>query len=210
METQAAIRTRRSIRDFDPGRKVSDRQLHELFELVGLSPSSYNLQAWEFLVIRAAAGKKKLRACAEDQRHVEEASAAIIVLADTYPIDYARTTMADRVKLGYYDQQKAQATLAKITAWKGKGAEYRKLKAVRSVSLACMALMLAARDMGLDSCPIEGFDSGQVRKGFGIPGRYEIAMLICLGYRKQEPRQRLPRKEVKDIVHLEALGRPLQ
>ena len=66
-----------------------------------------------------------------------------------------------------------------------------------------MTLMLAAKNMGLSTCPIEGFDSHCVKKEFKVPDNYEVVMLITLGYEKNRPPPRLKRYGFDDIVHFE-------
>ena len=75
MDIKKIIQERRSVRSYDPEKEISDAQLRELFDLVKMSPSGYNLQPWEFVVVRSEAGKKKLNGCTNGQQHIEDASA---------------------------------------------------------------------------------------------------------------------------------------
>ncbi|MBI2075835.1 MAG: nitroreductase family protein [Candidatus Aenigmarchaeota archaeon] len=203
MDFEDVVKQRRSVRSYDTERQVSDEQLKKLFELVKLSPSSYNLQPWEFIVVKDVENKRRLKDCAQGQKHVEECSAAVIVIADTNPMSHADDIFEDRLKRGYYTAEQKERNLNKVRELAKKSFEERRVWAVRSTSLACMTLMLAAKDMGLSTCPMEGFDAGCVKKEFKIPDGYEIVMLITLGYEKNRPLPRLKRYGFDDFVHFE-------
>jgi len=70
MDTKKVIQERRSVHSFDPNKKVTDAQFKQLFDLVKLSPSGYNLQPWEFIVVRDAANKERLKAVSYNQPHI--------------------------------------------------------------------------------------------------------------------------------------------
>jgi len=206
MEFAEVVRRRRSVRSYDSSKEVSDEQLKELFELVKLSPSSYNLQPWEFVVVRDKKDRERLKACAHNQQHVGDASAAVIVLGTKNPSGRADAIAADRIRKGLMSEEKKKKFEARVKAISEDEAKAR-LWTVNSTSLACMTLMLAAEDMGLATCPMEGFDAECVKKEFDIPKEYEVVMLITLGYAKREQPERPMRYGFEDIVHFEKLGK---
>ncbi len=203
MDFKKVVEERRSVRDYDSSKEITDSQLEQLFSAVKLSPSSYNLQPWEFVVVRK--NKKKLFDCTNNQQHVLGASATIIVLANTNPLAHADDIMEDRVKKGYYSAEQKALTIQRINSIASDKTNSL-VWAVKSTSLAAMTLMLAAVDMGLSTCPIESFNKDAVRKEFNIPDNYEIIMLITLGYQSKEPKERLKRYGYGEIVHLEGFG----
>ena len=205
MDFSDVAKSRRSVRSYDGSREITDQNLRELFDAVRYSPSSYNLQPWEFVVVRSSAGKERLKACAYGQKHVAEASAAVIVLGNTRPSVRAQEVMEDRVKKGLMDSEKEKSFRASVRNL-SENPEMGKIWAVKSTSLAAMSLMLAAADMGIASCPMEGFDSDCVRKEFEIPEEYEVVMLITLGYGREE-KERPFRFGYEDMVHLEKHGK---
>ncbi|MAG15796.1 NAD(P)H nitroreductase [Candidatus Woesearchaeota archaeon] len=205
MEFDEVVIKRRSVRDYDASKEVTDEQLKELFELVKLSPSSYNLQPWEFIVVRDKENKKLLKACANNQQFVEDASATVIVLGSTNPLVHAEEISADRVKKGTMDEEKKkkfEENVKKIAENKPEAM----LWTAKSTSLSIMTLMLAAENMGLATCPIGGFDDECIKKEFNIPEDYEIMMLITLGYKSEKQSERPKRYGYEDIVHLEKFG----
>ena len=205
MDFSDVAKSRRSVRSYDGSREITDQNLRDLFDAVRYSPSSYNLQPWEFVVVRSSAGKERLKACAYGQKHVAEASAAVIVLGNTRPSVRAQEVMEDRVKKGLMDSEKEKNFRASVRNL-SENPEMGKIWAVKSTSLAAMSLMLAAADMGLASCPMEGFDSDCVRKEFEIPEEYEVVMLITLGYGREE-KERPFRFGYEDMVYLEKHGK---
>lgn len=55
------------------------------------------------------------------------------------------------------------------------------------VGLAAENMMLVALEQGIGSCPITGFEPGKLRQVLNIPDRYEIAMMLALGFSDESP-----------------------
>lgn len=69
--------------------------------------------------------------------------------------------------------------------------------AVKGTSLACENLMIAAEALGINTCPMEGFDGWRLGKYLGLSRRYhEIVMVIAMGKRSasynEQPQWRRP------------------
>ncbi|MBI5389519.1 nitroreductase family protein [Candidatus Woesearchaeota archaeon] len=202
MDFKEVMESRRSIRDYDKRKKIPTAILQELFRLVSLTPSSYNLQPWKFIVVQNEANKRRLRKCANNQKHVGDAFAVVIVLGSTNAGGHADIVSADRMKKGTMDATKKKsfdAAVARISTDRRLGKDWT----LRSTSLAAMTLMLAATHLGLASCPLEGFDPKAVRAEFSIPEEYEVVMFVTLGYASTQPPQRPMRFGVDDMVFYE-------
>jgi nitroreductase len=74
--------------------------------------------------------------------------------------------------------------------------------AVKNASYFSMAIMLAAKDAGFDSHPMDGFDAEAVRKAFSIPDHFFIPLLIAIGHQKERATLMPPkwRKTYEEIV----------
>ncbi|MBI5212649.1 MAG: nitroreductase family protein [Nitrospirae bacterium] len=184
MEIIQAIKERRSINFFDSGREMPDAKLRELLEIANLSPSSFNLQPWKVVAVRDPERKKALRQCAFNQPKVEEASAVLIMVADPKAMEENIDRMLDNwQQLGYMkpdmrDTYKGMANNLYGTDDSLK----RRFFAIKNTSLFAMNLMVAAKGLGLETHPMDGFDEDCVKKEFNIPEDKIIPMLIAVGY----------------------------
>jgi nitroreductase len=59
-------------------------------------------------------------------------------------------------------------------------------EAMRSCGMAAMTLMLAAQEMGYDSCPMDGFDFDAVSQLLNLPADHVPVMFVALGKPLQE------------------------
>ncbi len=203
METKKTIMERTSSHNFDATKEISDREVKDLFNLVKYAPSGYNLQPWEFLVLRDKKNKERLAKCAYNQQHIIDAGATVVVLGNLDPAAHAEEVFADWVKKKYMTQEIADKTKASVKTWSSWDLASRRVWTTRSTVLAAMTLMLAAKDMGLTSCPMEGFDANAIRKEFNISEKYEVVMLIAVGYESKPDGERRMRRPFDKIVHLE-------
>ena len=82
MNFQEISEKRRAINFFDTNKNVSEEQLARIIELAANTPSSFNLQPWNLIVLRNPEEKEKLKSLAWDQPKIVEAPVVLIVLAD--------------------------------------------------------------------------------------------------------------------------------
>lgn len=202
MEFSELARSRRSIRDYDASRPVTDADLRAIFEDVVLSPSSFNLQHWKFVVVRDPVRKKQLREAASGQEQVEQAPAVILVCGklDAHldaPRIYSETPKEIRARM-----------LPMIHAFYEGNPQLMRDEAIRSASLAAMSLMYAARSRGFDTGPMIGFDPDAVSRLLKLDFNHIPVMMMVLGHRASEPRPREFRRPLDEVVHLETLDGP--
>jgi len=205
MEFQQVMQSRRAVNFFDPGTEVSDEELRRIVETAALAPSGLNLQPWEIIIVRSREAKEKLMAAAGGQTKIVEAPVTLIVLADRegYKVGCPafEKSWENMLALGYLTP--------KQRGWFEKGpeklygtSEKALAFAVKNASFFSMALMLAAKDAGLDSHPMDGFDAEAVRSAFDVPERFFIPLLIALGH-FDTSKQLMPakwRKSYEEIV----------
>lgn len=186
MDVIQAIKERRSINFFEVGRELSDDKIRELIEIANLSPSSFNLQPWKVIVVKDPERKKVLRRCAFDQPKAEEASAVLILIADPKAVEENRGRVLDSwQELGYMKPEMRETYVGMIQSLYGaEDSLRRKFFAVKNTSLFAMNIMLAAKDLGLETHPMDGFDEDCIKKEFNIPEDKLIPMLIAVGYLK--------------------------
>ncbi len=183
MEVIQAIKERRSINFFETGKEISDGKLKELLEIANLSPSSFNLQPWRVIVVGETKRKKVLRSCAFDQPKVEEASVVLIIIADPKGVEEnIERVLNSWQELGYMKPEMRKTYIGMTQNLYGtEDSLKRKIFAVKNASLFAMNLMLAAKGLGLDTHPMDGFDEECIKKEFNIPASMLIPMLIAVG-----------------------------
>jgi nitroreductase len=82
MDTFDAIKQRRSVKHYDINHKFTDDEINQLMSLAVLSPTSFNMQNWRFVIIKDTETRKQICAAALDQAQVTDASLFIVICAD--------------------------------------------------------------------------------------------------------------------------------
>ena len=180
MKVSEAIESRRSVKHYDPDHVMPEEDLAELIRLTKLAPSSFNMQNYRILVVRDPEIRLQIRAAAWDQAHVTDASVLFILCADlTAHQENPSTYWA-------HAPQEVQDILGPMIQpfYEGKDTLIRD-EAMRSSALAGMTLMLAAKDMGYDSCPMIGFDGEKVAELINLPQHYALSFMIPVGKQAQ-------------------------
>ena len=195
MQVKQAIETRRSIKNYDPHHKLTQQEIDELMQLAMLSPTAFNIQNWRFLVVTDPVLRQQIRAVSWNQAQVEEASLLIVLTADLkawakQPERYwqnAPKAVADILvpAIGHYYENNEQA---------------QRDEAMRSCGMAAMTLMLAAKDMGYDTCPMDGFDFDAVSKLLNLPADHTPAMFITVGKAIKPAAPRAGQLDMNEVV----------
>ncbi len=195
-----AIRGRRSVHYFTPGITITDAQWKNLFELTAMSPSSFNFQPWDFVVVDEASRKLQLLPLCWGQQQIVDCAAVVAVLGDKNPHRRDKQILQQFKDNGYIDEATKQAYLGAVDVVYPD--EARKIEhAVGGANLAAMTFMLAAHGMGLATLPMIGFDPDGVRKFLKVPDDYVITMLLTVGKSAERDLPRQQRRGFEDIVH---------
>jgi nitroreductase len=176
VDTFDAIYQRRAVKNYDPNHEMTEDEVQKLFEAAIQSPTSFNIQQWRFVVVRDQELRKKLRAAAVDQAQVTDASIVILLTADV-------KAWAKNPERYWRDAPKEVQDI--LVPWMGPfydGKEtLQRDEAMRSCGIAGQTIMLAAKAMGYDSCPMIGFDADQVAELIRLPEDHVIGFMICVG-----------------------------
>ena len=180
MNVKETIEARRSVKHYDPDHVMPEEDLAELIRLTKLAPSSFNMQNYRILVVRDAEVRQQIRAAAWDQPQVTDASVLFILCADLSAHQENPSTY------WAHAPQEVQDILGPMIQpfYEGKDTLIRD-EAMRSSALAGMTLMLAAKDMGYDSCPMIGFDGEKVAELINLPQHYALSFMIPVGKQAQ-------------------------
>jgi nitroreductase len=194
MDLFTAIETRRSVKHYDPEHSFTDAEIEKLINYVILSPTSFNIQNWRFVVVQNPEIKAKLRAAAWNQAQVTDASIVVILCADLK----AWAKNPDRYWCNAPEEVQKQIVPMIGKFYEGRESVQRD-EAMRSCGIAGQTLMLAAKGMGYDTCPMIGFDPVEVAKIINLPEYHVIGFMITVGKPLQPARPRggqLPLTEV--------------
>ncbi|MEX1199778.1 MAG: nitroreductase family protein [Methylophaga sp.] len=194
MDVKEAIRTRRSIKHYDPSHEMTEAEVQELMEYAVLSPTAFNIQHWRFIRIQDKAKRQQVFEAAWGQAQVVDASMLLVLCADLnawekQPERYWRNA----------PQAARDAILPAIENYYTNHHQGQRDECIRSVSIAAMNIMLMAREMGYDTCPMDGFDFDKVAKIINLPHDHIIVMMITVGKKLQDARPRagqIPLEEV--------------
>jgi nitroreductase len=183
MQTFDAIYQRRAIKQFDPEHRLTEEEEKKLLEAAIQSPTSFNIQHWRFVIVRDPDLRKKIRTeFGNDQAQMTDASLLVLMTADTK----AWAKQPDR-----YWQNAPQEVADLLVGWMGpfhEGREWlQRDEAQRSIGMAMQTLMLAAKDMGYDSCPMIGFDIEGVAKLIGVPEDHVMGPMVAIGKGTKDP-----------------------
>ena len=176
MNVKEAIENRRSIKAFDTSHKMTQTEIDALMSLAILSPTAFNIQNWRFVMVTDAALRKQIRAVSWDQAQVEEASLLIVLTADL------KSWEKQPARYWKNAPQPVQDFLVPVIGQYYEGREQvQRDEAMRSCGMAAMTIMLAAKEMGYDTCPMDGFDFDAVAKLLNLPENHTPAMFVVVG-----------------------------
>lgn len=176
MDTFEAIEKRRSVKSFDSNHVISKQEIDKILSAAILSPTSYNIQHWRFVVVTNKETKAKLREASWNQAQVSDSSVVIILCADLLawkkdPARYWRN--APKSTQDYV----VPAILESYES----NEQFQRDEAIRSCGMAAQTIMLAAKAMNYDSCPMIGFVPEKVAEIINLPKDHIMPMMITIG-----------------------------
>ena len=147
------------------------------------------------LVVRDPEIRQQIRAAAWDQPQVTDASVLFIMCADL------TSHLGDPADYWSHAPEEVQNILGPMIKpfYEGNNTLIRD-EAMRSAALAGMTLMLAAKDIGYDSCPMIGFDAAKVAELIHLPENYAIGFMIPVGKQSQPGWERGDRLSDEKVV----------
>lgn len=197
---------RRSINFFDPDHDVSEDTLKKMVDIAAKTPSSFNLQPWNLIVLRKVEEKGKLKKLAWNQPKVTEAPVVLIVLADKqgwaegHPV--FEKNWKQMIESGSMNEGQREWFLDATKSLYNWSPDANLAFAAKNTGFFAMSLMYAAAGLGLETHPMDGFDHEGVKKAFTIPDQYWIPLLLAVGFKKPELELHPPkwRKSYQEIV----------
>jgi len=195
MDTLEAIQARRSVKHYDANHQMTEAEINQLLSLAILSPTAFNIQNWRFAVVKDRELRKQIRKVAWDQAQVTDASLLIVLCADLK----AWQKQPERYWQNAPKEVQDFILPAIDNYYRGKD-QVQRDEAMRSCGIAAQTLMLAAKAMGYDSCPMDGFDFEKVTEIINLPDDHVIAMFVVIGKALTEAMPRAGQLSLDEVV----------
>ena len=196
MDTFEAIYQRRAVKGFDPDHRIPREEERKLLEAAIQAPTSFNIQHWRFVILRDPELRQRIRKeFGNDQAQMTDASVLVLMTAD---VD------AWKKQPGRYWANAPKDIAELLVNWMGPFHEGRpelqRDEAQRSIGMAMQTLMLAAKAMGYESCPMIGFDLDAVAKLINLPADHCIGPLVAIGKGTKDPWPKPGQLSLEEVV----------
>ena len=195
MKTLDAIQARRAVKHFDASHVMTDEEKNKILSLAILAPTAFNIQNWRFVVVDDADLRQKIRAQSWDQAQVTDTSLFIVLCADL--------KAWEKEPERYWSNAPKEVQEFMLPAidnyYRGKE-QVQRDEAMRSCGIVAQTIMLAAKSLGYDSCPMDGFDFEKVAQLIHLPDDHVIAMYVAIGKGTKEPWPRPGQLNLNDVL----------
>jgi len=195
MNTREAITNRRSIKEFDASYAIPQSEERELLSLAMLSPTAFNIQNWRFVIVKDTELRHQIKEAAWGQSQVTDSSLLVIICADL--------KAWEKEPLRYWANAGTEVQnfmLPTIDGYYRGREEVQRDEAFRSCGIAAQTLMLAAKEMGYDSCPMDGFDFEKVAQLIHLPDDHVISMFVAIGKGTKNAWPRSGQLDIDEVV----------
>lgn len=198
-----AMQFRHACKQFDPTRRIPPAEFRQILEFARLSPSSFGMEPWRFVVVQDPALRQRLREQCWNQPQITDSSHVVVILAKIQAVkpdsDYVRRII----------HRRGLPTEAEEAAWQRYVNHHHKevwpvmstfAWASKQCYIALANMMTGAASLGIDSCPIEGFSKAGVEEVLDIDRQqYGVAVVVAFGYRAGAQSKRL-RQTLDELV----------
>ena len=193
MDTDTLLNTlnwRYATKAFDPNRTIPEDIVEALESSLALTPSSFGLQPWKFILVTDQKLKDQMPAIAWDQQQPKNCSHMLVLTTKT---DFTRADVGRFIDRMAEIRQMTTESLAGYEAFAGGFVDkavdegWITAWATKQVYIALGQVMLSAAALGIDACPMEGIDPIAFDKLLGLEGTGYATVVGCpLGYRSKE------------------------
>mmetsp|Transcript_124999 Transcript_124999/g.176407 ORF Transcript_124999/g.176407 Transcript_124999/m.176407 type:complete len:229 (-) Transcript_124999:242-928(-) len=197
------IHARYACKEWQEGKIVPRKTMRKILELAQRAPSCFNVQPYKIVIVDSDEGKEKLAQAMHgpNPKHIRSSSFAAVFAADPDPIPLLGQDPPDFKVQAIEKVSLAQQSTPQ--AW-----------AVKNVMLVVDHFLLAATAHGLQTNPMEGFQSQEaVRKAVGIPEKYDVPIVVAVGYENYGKHARPPlssRRPLEEMCFLDEFGQPFE
>lgn len=206
----SAFKNRKSCRYYDPARKISAEDFEFILELGRLSPSSVGSEPWKFVVVQNQAIRDAMKPFAWGMTNALDCASHVVVILAKKNARFDSEFLLESIKRRGTTQPDAiEATLKRYESFQRDDMpildDERALFdwCCKQTYIALGNMMTGAAMIGIDSCPVEGFDYAQMndvlaQMGVFDPTQWGVSVAVTFGYRTQEiaTKARKPMEEV--------------
>lgn len=212
-----AFKFRHACKEFDPEKKISREDFDFIMETARLSPSSFGIEPWEFIIVQNPALREKLKTYTwGGQKQFPTCSHLVVCLIKKahfmkFDAEYVKNFMKD-VQKQSGDIIEVRSKLFK----KFQESDFNLLENERAMFdwsckqsyIALGNMMTAAAMIGIDTCPIEGFQRKEIeetlQQSFEVDlSKHGISYMLTFGYRVNQPREKTRQKADQIIRWME-------
>jgi nitroreductase len=186
----AQLQWRYAVKKFDPSKKIPADAWDVLEQSLILTPSSFGLQPWKFFVVENPELRQELLANSWNQAQVVEASHLVVLaikkeMGDA-EVDRYIQDMSDKRNVPIDGLAGLNKMIKGFMANPDKGFTTDEW-AVRQVYIAIGQFMTSAAMLGIDTCPMEGFNPAKYDEILGLTAQGYASVLVCpAGYRADD------------------------
>ncbi|KIX90424.1 NAD(P)H nitroreductase [Staphylococcus microti] len=197
---------------FDPNKKIDDKDFETILETGRLSPSSLGLEPWKFLVVQDTELRQALKPISWGaQGQLDTASHFVILLARKNVRPESPYFQYHIREIRHMSDEMVSAMIEKTTNFQRDNLKvYEDDRALwdwasKQTYIPLGNMMTAAAFLGIDSCPIEGFQYENVAKVLADKGYLDTdefwpSVMVAFGYRDAEPTREKTRRPAEDVV----------
>ena len=197
-----SMKFRHACKVFDENKKISAGEFDFILEAGRLSPSSTGLEQWDFLVVQNKELREKIKAVSWNQVQITSCSHLVVILAKIKEIKFGSNYVDKMIARRADKDPEAIAARQKfflLSNFKNDD-ELTFQWSHEQCMIAATNMMNAAASLGIDSCPIEGFDRHALNELLGLDESFQrVAIMVPFGYRLN-PQPKKLRREISDIV----------
>ncbi len=193
-----ALHWRYATKKFDPVRKIPATDWHALEQALVLAPSSVGLQPWKFIVVTDPAMKARLRPAAWDQSQVTDCSHFVVLaVRKNLGPDHVDRHIGRMAEVRGVTPESLDKFRQMVTGNLDKARAEERLDIWQShqVYIALGQLLASAALLGVDTCPMEGFEPEKFDEILGLVGTGYASVVCCAaGYRAADDKYATTKK----------------
>ncbi|ECO3093638.1 TPA: NAD(P)H-dependent oxidoreductase [Campylobacter jejuni] len=197
MNFKELISKRRACKLFND-KKINEKDLHFILESGVLAPSSHGLEPWKFIVVQDEKRKEELSKICNQQKHVKDCAALIIIISRLDFLDYFEEKLRKRDMSETEIQKRLDAYMPFL---KSLNQEEKISYAREQAHIALASILYSANALNIASCTIGGFDKQKLNSYLSLDIQKErSSLVVALGYCNDEKNPQKNRFSFDEVV----------